>query len=346
MAAFGSHRGSLQTDKSPPSPPDGGNDGFASMMIPESALACPCKALAVPSARDELHQMHVMIEPLQAKAEALHRAQAADVVEKLLLDIVEKVLLQHLNLAAVAPMHIETLSDHPKVKTPRRNRAAMQHRDRQETVFDVNPCPEQAQLESSCDGAASSSSLVPDRPSDSTDAHIGAYGAAAVPQDTVASIQATDNYERMLQHLRLVDPLIVGIRFELLMDGAPDQLRGHCESQLHVVVVRQVSWPARHYIACLRLVALLSLMLFILSYLFGPISGFIALYFLNSEQLVREFAGLVIGATKRHDDQHLPSFVLLSSCLAIVPLVLGVTNFFDEYWLLRFIIWFLENSLA
>ena len=213
----------------------------------------------------------------------------------------------------------------------------------------ANPLPEQAQCSAAGELEISSGAPVADCPHHSADASAGASEAVADPQEPIENAQAAadvqaaaaDDYEGMLQHLRQPNPPIVGVRFELLMDGSPDQLRGQCGSQLHVVVVRQVAWPARHYIACFRLVALLSFKLFVLSYLFGPITGIIALYLLNSERFVQQFAGLVVGTSQRQHDQHLQSFVFLSFvCLAIVPLG---HHFFDEFWLLRIIIWFLEK---
>ena len=322
------------------------------MLVPESTPACPRnksdlqifaeltieKALAVRHTRDKLKQMQILVEPSESNAGGPHRAQATNTVKRVLHDAVEKELQHNLIRVAVAQKHIEAV--HAKAETPRRNLGAALRRSRGKMIFGMNVSPEQARLEGSGEEAASSVALIPNSPSDWADAGC-APGAAAVPQKSIKGVQAVDNYERLLQHLRQVEPILVGIRFELLMDGAPEQLRGQSESQLHVVVVRQVAWPARHYIACLRLVALLSFMLFILSYLFGPVTGFIALYLLNSEHFVREFAGLVVGVSQRHDDQHLPSFVLLSFfCLAILPLS---RYFFDENWLMQIIIWFLEK---
>jgi hypothetical protein len=95
-------------------------------------------------------------------------------------------------------------------------------------------------------------------------------------------------YDSMLQHLRRMDlPPIVGLRFELLLDGAPC-LGEKSESQLHVVVVRRVS--QLNYCRSLGLIGMLACMLTALCYLFGPITGIIALFVLNNHHLAHAFA--------------------------------------------------------
>jgi hypothetical protein len=103
--------------------------------------------------------------------------------------------------------------------------------------------------------------------------------------DAVSSV-----YDSMLMELQKTQPVILGIRFELLLDGSPDQLGQKSESQLHVVVVRQISWQNVISTAWFRFVLMLACMLYMLCYLFGPITGSIALVLLNNKQLVRKAA--------------------------------------------------------
>lgn len=105
-----------------------------------------------------------------------------------------------------------------------------------------------------------------------------------------AAVAAQPIYDQLVAHLQNVHPPIIGIRFELLLDGSPDHLGGACESQLHVVVVRKVSWKNVKYSSWIRLGFMLLVMWFMLCVLFGPITGSVLLYLLNDQRLASEFA--------------------------------------------------------
>lgn len=114
------------------------------------------------------------------------------------------------------------------------------------------------------------------------------------PSSTTSAID--DVYNKMLSHLEETQPPIVGIRFEMLLDGFPDYLGQKSESQLHVVVVRQVSRCWKYWFQCFRLVVLLALTTFMLYCVFGPISSIIAIFLLLNDQQIAQ--NIAIGQEK------------------------------------------------
>jgi hypothetical protein len=152
-------------------------------------------------------------------------------------------------------------------------------------------------------------------------------------------------YDQMIAHLRQTNPPIVGIRFELLLDGVPEHLGLKCETQLHVVVVRQVSWQNLKYFSCLRLAFMLALMGYLLCHLFGPITGLVALYLLNNEHLVREFAlGLPHGGNIDQMSQNVAAGVATVACIGLV-LHTAVSSIFGglDGYVFLLVVWLIEK---
>lgn len=169
--------------------------------------------------------------------------------------------------------------------------------------------------------------------------------------DATNPLQADDTakeppiYEQMMAHLQQKSPPIVGIRFELLLDGTPDHLGGKCESQLHVVVVRQVSWQNLNYFACFRLAVMLALTGCLLCYLFGPMTGLVSLYLLNNERLAREFAlGLPYGGDRELMSRNVAAGVSSVSCVGMVLHAVATSLFhrFDGKIVLL-VVWLFEK---